>query len=136
MSQRGMYLILLCLLIEQLVAQDMRSLKMFVFNGLEFQCVNTTCIPYANRTTEGVLKCRITCLSLLQCKAASFYQSALVCQLFTDTSIQNANMLGNSNVISLIVQSGTRIPPGKWYRLKLCFLRKSKATDTKAYGRD
>ncbi|CAF1228797.1 unnamed protein product [Adineta ricciae] len=89
----------------------MRSLKMFVFNGLEFQCVNTTCISYVNQTTEDVLKCRITCLSLLQCKAASFYQSTLVCQLFTDTSIQNANMLVNSNVISLIVQSETRIPP-------------------------
>ena len=107
-----MYLLLLFLLIEQFFVQDMRSLKMFVFNGLEFQCVNTTCASYVNETMEDILRCRIACLSSLQCKAVSFYQSTSTCQLFADESIQNANMLANSNVISLIVQSRTQMPSG------------------------
>ncbi|UJR19265.1 hypothetical protein I4U23_022394 [Adineta vaga] len=101
----------LFILIVQIIAEDMRSFRMSTMKGWQFQCVNTTCLPYATLTVPTILKCQTACLSQIQCKAASFYQLTLTCKLFNDIWNQNENMLADFYTISMIVIFGTRIPP-------------------------
>jgi len=54
----------------------------------------------------------MACLAESLCQAASFNQLNSNCQLFTDISNQNGNMLADINTITMIAMTGTRIPPG------------------------
>jgi len=100
------------MIIVQLVAQDMRSIGMSKMVGWKFQCSTTTCLPFNTIIVSNVRKCQMACLAESLCQAASFNQLNSNCQLFTDISNQNGNMLADINTITMIAMTGTRIPPG------------------------
>jgi hypothetical protein len=105
-------LLLLFILTAQSVAQDTRSFRMSVMIGLQFACVNTSCIPFVTVTASSARVCQRFCLNQVQCQAASFQQSTSSCLLFTNTVNQNSNLLAHAETVSMIVISETRIPPG------------------------
>lgn len=101
------------MLLERLVTQDMRLMRMSIMNGSQFQCVNTTCLPYATNIVSNNRKCQMSCLSDVYCKAASFHQVLSRCQLFNNGGNSFNNMMAHVNTISMIVITGTRNPPGE-----------------------
>ncbi|CAF1533832.1 unnamed protein product [Adineta ricciae] len=88
----------------------MRSMKMFVNMNSKFQCANTTCLPFVIIVTSNVLGCEVACLMRSQCKAATFYRSITICQLFNDIIDLNGNMLIHTDATSMSVINGTRFP--------------------------
>ena len=105
-------LLLLFVLIGSLVAQDIRSLKMSIMTGWQFQCANTTCLPFVTVTEPSIRDCQITCLAQVQCQAASFQQTTSSCKLFVNIQNQNGNMFADVETVTMIVISGTRMPLG------------------------
>ena len=98
--------------IEQYNTEDMRSLKMSSMKGWQFQCATTTCLPFNTLTTSNIRRCQMACLAQTQCEAATFQQSTLTCQLFSNIQSQLGNMLANVDTMTMIVKFGTRIPAG------------------------
>ncbi|CAF1369309.1 unnamed protein product [Adineta ricciae] len=84
---------------------------MFAVRGRKFQCATTTCSPFVNTVTPTIIKCEMTCLAQVYCRAASFHQSNSNCELFTDMSNEIGNMLTDLDIITTIVIAGTRSPP-------------------------
>ncbi|CAF4166568.1 unnamed protein product [Adineta steineri] len=97
--------------ITQAVPEDVRSVKMSLMNCFKFECANTTCLPFINITTQNSMKCQMYCLSQIHCRAASFHRSTSNCEVFTDMSNQNVNMVADMDTVSVNVISGTRFPP-------------------------
>ncbi|CAF4461047.1 unnamed protein product, partial [Adineta steineri] len=89
------------MLITQAVEQDTRSVLMTVMNGLKFQCTNTTCTPFLNLNTRNVLTCQMACLAQTECKAATFHLLTSNCELFTNMSNQNVNMVADLDTVSM-----------------------------------
>jgi hypothetical protein len=94
------------------VAQNVRSFTMSVMTGWQFECVNTTCLPFATITASSVRACQIPCLAQIQCQALTFHSSTSSCQLLIKISNQNGIMLAQAETITMIVIAGTRIPFG------------------------
>ncbi|CAF1563028.1 unnamed protein product [Adineta ricciae] len=111
MASRKTCLLILSVIITQLVGEDMRSVRMFAVRGRKFQCATTTCSPFVNTVTPTIIKCEMTCLAQVYCRAASFHQSNSNCELFTDMSNEIGNMLTDLDIITTIVIAGTRSPP-------------------------
>jgi hypothetical protein len=105
-------LLLLFVFTAQSVEEDIRSVQMSIMTGWQFQCINTTCIPFVTLTASSVRTCQISCLGQIQCEAASFQQSNSICQLFTNIPNPDSNLLADLMTITMIVMPGTRIPPG------------------------
>ncbi|CAF4108499.1 unnamed protein product, partial [Adineta steineri] len=78
--------------------------------GWQFQCSNTTCLPFATINVSNIHQCQIACLADVHCKAFSFHKSSSNCELFADISNQNGNLLVNMDTITMIVTHGSRIP--------------------------
>ena len=93
-------------------AQDTRSFRMSVNNGWTLQCANTTCLPYAIVNVPNVRKCQTTCLTDVLCKAASYRLSTSTCDLFTNTTNGDGNVMSDPNSVTMIVVGGSRIPAG------------------------
>ena len=87
---------------------------MSIMTGWQFQCVNTTCIPFVTTPASSIRACQINCLAEVQCKAASFEQTTSSCELFAKIQNQNGNMFANVEITTMIVISGTRMPPGEY----------------------
>jgi hypothetical protein len=85
---------------------------MSIMTGWQFQCVNTTCLPFVAATASSLRKCQITCLAQVQCQAASFQQATSNCKLFANIQNQIGNMFADVEIVTMIVMSGTRMPPG------------------------
>lgn len=105
-------LLLLFVLNAQSIKEDKRSLEMSVMPDSQFQCVDTTCLPFLVVTVSNILDCQLTCLSQVQCQAASFQQSTSSCKLFTKLQYRNIDMVAAVNTITMMVISETRIPAG------------------------
>ncbi|UJR12107.1 hypothetical protein I4U23_016285 [Adineta vaga] len=84
---------------------------MSIMNGWEFQCANSTCLPFVTTTVRNILQCQTNCLGQAQCKAITCQQATLKCQLFTSIVDQNSNLQANMETTTMIVISGTRMPP-------------------------
>ncbi|CAF0899629.1 unnamed protein product [Adineta steineri] len=78
----------------------------------QFQCVNTTCLPFVIDIVLDIRDCQFMCLSQIQCQATSFHKSTSTCDLFDDILNQIGNMLDNADIVTMIVMSETRIPVG------------------------
>ena len=85
---------------------------MSIMTGWEFQCANTTCLPFVTVPTSSTRDCQLTCLAQVQCQAASFQQTTSSCKLFANIQNQNDNLFADVETITMIVMSGTRMPPG------------------------
>ncbi len=107
-----MSLLFLFILITKSVAQDTRSFSMSIMTGWQFQCATTTCLPFVTVTVSRISECQTTCLAQVQCQAASFQQSTSNCELFTNIKNQDENMSADVETVTMIVISGTRMPPG------------------------
>ncbi|CAF1527413.1 unnamed protein product [Adineta ricciae] len=83
---------------------------MTIMNGLEFQCANSSCLPFVTTTAPDILPCQIHCLRQSQCKATTFQETTCKCQLFNNIADQNSNLQANIQATTMIVISGTRIP--------------------------
>lgn len=105
--------LLLFAIITQTGTQDVRSVIMSAMYGHKFACANTTCLPLMQFVTSNRRDCQVTCLSLSDCNAVSFYLPSLNCALFHDGFDANGNLLVDPDIITMIVASGTRFPPGK-----------------------
>jgi len=81
-------------------------------NGWQFQCANTTCLPFITVAALSLRSCQINCVAQVQCQAASFQQATSSCKLFANIQNQNGNMFADVETITMIVMSGTRMPPG------------------------
>ena len=57
---------------------------MSIMTGWQFQCTNTTCLPFITVTTSSIRECQFTCLAQVQCQAASFQQTTSSCKLFAN----------------------------------------------------
>jgi hypothetical protein len=101
-------LLLLCVLLGPSVAEDIRSIKMSVMTGWEFECTDTTCLPFANVIASSVRECQILCLAQVQCQAASFQQSTSSCKLFATIPNQNGDMAVDVETTTMIVISQAR----------------------------
>lgn len=106
--------LLLFILIVWLVAQDIHSFQMSILTGWQFQCANTTCIPFVTTPASSIRACQINCLAQVQCQAASFEQTTSSCELFANIQNQSGNMFANVEITTMIVISGTRMPPGQY----------------------
>jgi hypothetical protein len=105
-------LLFLFTLIAQSVTQDIRSFSMSKMTGWQFQCATTTCLPFVTVTVSRICDCQTACLAQVQCQAASFQQSTSNCELFTNIKNQDENMSADVETVTMIVISGTRMPPG------------------------
>jgi hypothetical protein len=112
MTWKRISALLLFIIIARAVAEDIHSLEMSVITGSQFQCVNTTCLPYLVLAVLNVRDCRMACLSQVQCQAVNFHQSTTACALFTKILYQNIDMVDNVETATMMVISGTRAPPG------------------------
>ncbi|CAF1326953.1 unnamed protein product [Adineta steineri] len=106
------YLFLLFIFITQIITQDIRSFHMSEMIGWQFECANTTCLPFSTATVSNIRQCRINCLAQVQCKAVSFHQSTSKCELFANITNGNVNMLANADIITMIVIDTTQTPLG------------------------
>ncbi|CAF0731957.1 unnamed protein product [Adineta steineri] len=79
--------------------------------GWQFQCFNTTCLPYATIIVPNIRRCQMACLAQVHCHAVTFHRSPSDCELFADISNQNGNLLPNMDAVTMIVIDGTRVPP-------------------------
>ncbi|CAF0985409.1 unnamed protein product [Adineta steineri] len=102
--------ILMLLIIIQSSTEDIRSFIMLKITGSKFNCTTTTCLPFITSIVLNIRNCQIACLAQTQCDAASFHQSTSMCELFADVSNQTENLLPNVDIITMIVESNTRIP--------------------------
>ncbi|CAF1483502.1 unnamed protein product, partial [Adineta steineri] len=91
--------------------EDIRLFRMSKINGWQFQCANTTCLPFVTIVVSNMIKCQTNCLAQIHCRAVTFHKSISTCQLFDDIINQNSNMLANTDTISATVILQTRIPP-------------------------
>jgi hypothetical protein len=105
-------LLLLCVLLGQSVAEDIRSIEMSVMTGWQFEYSDTTCLPFANVIASSVRECQILCLAQDQCQAASFQQSTSNCKLFASIANPNGDMSVNVDTTTMIIISEPRIPLG------------------------
>jgi hypothetical protein len=112
MTWKRISALLLLIVIARSVVEDIHLLEMSVITGLQFQCVNTTCLPYLVLAVLNVRDCQMACLSQVQCQAASFRQPTTTCALFTKILYQNIDMVDNVETTTMMVISGTRAPPG------------------------
>ena len=113
MTSKRVPLLLFCLIIEQSVTQNIRSVRMLIVNGSQFQCKNTTCPPAATFTVINILQCQTACLNQNHCTGAIFYLSSFNCELFDGALSSNGNMLVSTGVTSMVVINGTRYLSGK-----------------------
>ncbi|UJR19988.1 hypothetical protein I4U23_023122 [Adineta vaga] len=90
----------------------MQSLLMTLIVGQKFQCAQTTCFPFLSLTTANIRNCQIKCLVYTQCKAVTFHESTLNCELFINISDQIGNMLSDTDVITTITIDETRYLDG------------------------
>ncbi|CAF4193612.1 unnamed protein product, partial [Adineta steineri] len=109
MNSRKICVLFIFVLIEQSVTQNTNSFTMSLIDGWEYQCVNTTCAPFATVVVSNIRMCQVTCLNEVQCKAASFHQSTSKCQLFSDIPDENGNMLANMETVTMFVIAQTRM---------------------------
>ncbi|UJR20289.1 hypothetical protein I4U23_023420 [Adineta vaga] len=77
----------------------------------KFQCATTTCLPFSNVIKLNIFECQITCLNQIQCNAITFHSSTSNCELFVDILNENENMVIDTNAVTRIVMTGTRLPP-------------------------
>ena len=94
------------------LADNIRSIETSIMIGWQLQCAYTTCLPFSTVTTLNERACQINCLAEMHCQAASFRQANSQCQLFTSIQDQNDNLLADVDTVTMIVMSGTRVPPG------------------------
>ena len=113
MTLKGVSLFFFFVLVKRTIGEDMRSVRMSLFNGSTFQCAQTTCLPFANLTTANVRRCQIACLMQVPCEAATYYQPASSCQLYNSSINQNGNLSYHMNAMTMMVIAGTRFPPGQ-----------------------
>ncbi|CAF1678853.1 unnamed protein product [Adineta ricciae] len=83
---------------------------MSVRNGWQFQCANTTCLPSNTFLTLNIRQCQTSCLSEIYCKAISFHRLATRCNLFDYVPDPNGNMVVDTDSMTMIVITETRIP--------------------------
>ena len=105
-------LLILSVHFEHAVAENTRSITMSIMTGWQFQCANTTCLPFFTITVSSARGCQISCLTQVQCQAAGFQQSASSCQLFTNIQSQYGNMVADAETVIMAVMTGTRMPFG------------------------
>ncbi|CAF4132309.1 unnamed protein product [Adineta steineri] len=110
MVERRNSLFIVFVLVTQLAAQDIRSVYMSKEVGWQFQCSNTTCLPFATVAVSNIINCQVACLAQVQCNGATFYRSSSNCELFANVSNQNGNLSANMDTVTMIVIDGTRIP--------------------------
>ncbi|UJR12055.1 hypothetical protein I4U23_016233 [Adineta vaga] len=94
-------------ILKQSIAQNIRSFQMSIMNKQQFQCVTTTCLPYATTPVSNIFQCQTQCLAQDQCKAVSFIQLNSTCQLFDDTPDQNILLIGDMDTVAMIVILGS-----------------------------
>ncbi|CAF0846669.1 unnamed protein product [Adineta steineri] len=109
MNSRKICVLFMFVLIEQSVTQNTNSFTMSLIDGWEYECVNTTCAPFATVVVSNIRMCQVACLNEVQCKAASFHQSTSKCQLFSDIPDENGNMLANMETVTMFVMAQTRM---------------------------
>ncbi|UJR07096.1 hypothetical protein I4U23_011384 [Adineta vaga] len=81
-------------------------------SGFQFQCVNTTCLPFTIIQVSKIYQCQSACLAQIYCKAVSFHQPTLYCRLFDSILNQNINLLvADIETVTMITKTESRIPP-------------------------
>lgn len=85
---------------------------MFIMPDLEFQCTNTTCLPFAAFIVPNIHQCQIDCLAQIQCQAATFHRPSAYCELFNNSPDPNNPMVANIGTTTMIVTTRTRFPTG------------------------
>ena len=85
---------------------------MSIMNGYQFQCVNTTCSPFATVFVSDIRDCQFTCLSNERCSAATFHQSTSACELFTNASSNATLMFPQVQTTAMLVIPDTRTRAG------------------------
>ena len=88
-------------------------MSMISLVGLKFYCAQSTCTPFANTTARDIFQCEVACLFVVQCKALTFHQSTLNCEIFGNVTNQTGNMLADSDVTTMVMIDGTRFPDGE-----------------------
>ncbi|CAF1365461.1 unnamed protein product [Adineta steineri] len=78
--------------------------------GWQFQCSNTTCLPFVTVTVSNIDNCQVACLAQVDCQVLTFYRSSSNCELFADISNQNGNLSANIDTVTMIAIDRTRIP--------------------------
>ncbi|UJR24633.1 hypothetical protein I4U23_006007 [Adineta vaga] len=117
MLTRQIFLCLLFVLIEQTISQDIRAIDISISTGVQFHCINTTCLPFSITIVSDIYECQVNCLAKFQCKAARFYQLTFACSLFGNLYNYNGTLVPDVNSITMIVSVGTRSPlesEGNW----------------------
>ena len=105
--------LVLMVILKQSIAHDIRSFTLSIMNEWQFQCATTTCSPYSTIIVSHIRRCQMDCLAQTQCEAASFHQSNLTCQLFENMSNSNITLETATDIITMIVVSGTRTSSGE-----------------------
>ena len=105
--------VVLFVFVGHCISQQIRSLEMTIMDGWQLTCASTTCLPFFTVPTPDVRQCRVTCLSLIQCQAATFQWSTSACALFAYTLNVSIDLSLDGNTTTSIVDMGTRIPPGE-----------------------
>ncbi|CAF1548905.1 unnamed protein product, partial [Adineta ricciae] len=93
-----------------LIAATRTPTTIAIRNGWQFQCANTTCLPSNTFLTLNIRQCQTSCLSEIYCKAISFHRLATRCNLFDYVPDPNGNMVVDTDSMTMIVITETRIP--------------------------
>ena len=112
MNWMRIFLLISIVFIDKSIGDDTRSVKMSIMKNSLFQCASTTCLPFITLTVSTVRQCQMACLANNRCQAASFHQTNSNCELFDNIASQNGNMTAQTNIVTMIAISGTRVPPG------------------------
>lgn len=112
MAMRRISLVFLFITAGRIVAQNQRSMRMALSKGQRFQCATTSCLPFMTLSAADTFKCQMKCLDHTYCRAAIFQSSNFSCQLFANNVDSNTNLEANLESITMMVITGTRIPPG------------------------
>ncbi|UJR12735.1 hypothetical protein I4U23_016909 [Adineta vaga] len=78
--------------------------------GWQFQCIQTTCLPFSTKIVPNIIICQTTCLIDINCQAVSFHPSSSICEIFVNIPNPAGNMLSDMDTITMITIVGMRNP--------------------------
>lgn len=94
--------LLLLIIVNQLVSQNIRTLKLSIIIDTKYQCLSPGCSTSNLVYESNLRRCQIACLSDTNCRTITFDQSNNHCELFPDIPSQYGNMSAQADVITMV----------------------------------
>ncbi|CAF1004580.1 unnamed protein product [Adineta ricciae] len=90
-------------------AQNIRTLKLFKINNIQYQCNNPGCSSSTIVYVSNLIRCETACLTNTECRTVTFNSSNNRCELFVDIIEQYGNMIPQIGFITMTAIDNRRL---------------------------